>query len=61
MIASSNCSATPRGIYRHHENLKKCAYEARIREIEHATFTPLIFSATGEMADKAYSVLFINV
>jgi len=34
-------------------------YEARIREVEHGTFTPLVFSATGGMADQA--IVFINV
>jgi len=51
--APSNRSTTPRGIYRRHENAKKRSYEARIREVEHATFTPLVFSATGGMADEA--------
>ena len=27
-------------------------YEACIREVEHGTFTPLVFSATGGMADQ---------
>ena len=51
--APSNCSTTPRGIYRCHENAKKRTYEARIHKVEHATFTPLVFSATGGMADEA--------
>ena len=33
----------PKGIYRRHENSKKYTYEARIRKVEHATFTPLVF------------------
>jgi len=40
--AQSNHSTTPRGIYRHHENAKKCTYEARIRKVEHATLTPFL-------------------
>jgi len=32
---------------------KKRTYEARIREVEHGTFTPLVFSATGGMTDQA--------
>ena len=32
---------------------KKRSYETRIYEIEHGSFTPLIFSATGGMADEA--------
>ena len=51
--APSNRSTTPRGIYRRHENAKKRTYEARIHKVEHATFTPLVFSATGGMADEA--------
>ena len=27
--------------------MKKRAYNQRVREVEHATFTPLVFSATG--------------
>ena len=33
--------------------MKKRTYEARIHEVEHATFTLLVFSATGGMADEA--------
>ena len=32
---------------------KKCQYETRIHETECGSFTPLIFSATGGMADEA--------
>ena len=39
--------------YRKQESLKKRAYEQRVREVEHASFTPLIFSATGGMASEA--------
>ena len=49
--APTNRSSAPR-IYCRHENIKKCTYEARIREVEHATFTPPI-SATGRIADQA--------
>ena len=35
--------------YRHHENIKKRAYEQRVREIEHASFVPLVMSITGEL------------
>ena len=41
--------------YRKHENTKKRAYERRIREVEHASFTPLVFSASGGMAREATS------
>ena len=39
--------------YRSHENQKKRAYEQRVREVEHATFTPLVMSATGGLARQA--------
>ena len=42
----SNC-------YRKHELEKRRQYEQRIREVEHATFTSLVMSATGGMANQA--------
>ena len=39
--------------YRKYESLKKRAYQQRIREVEHASFTPLVLSATGVMAGEA--------
>jgi len=39
--------------YRRHENIKKRAYARRLREVEHATFTPLVMSASGGFAHEA--------
>jgi len=39
--------------YRRHDNIKWCAYGQRIREIEHASFTPIVMSATGGLAPEA--------
>ena len=39
--------------YLKHENEKKRLYEQRVREVEFASFTPLILSATGGMAKQA--------
>ena len=39
--------------YRHHETLKKRYYKQRVHEIEHGSFTPLVFSATGGIAPGA--------
>ena len=36
-----------------HEKEKKRAHEQRIREVEHSSFTPLVFSATGGMGREA--------
>ena len=39
--------------YRKHENLKKRAYEQRVREVEHGSFTPLVMSLTGGLGNAA--------
>ena len=51
--APSNRRPQPSACYRTHEASKKRAYERRIREVEHASFTPLIFSATGGLGREA--------
>jgi len=43
--APCNRASSARTIYRKHELCKKRSYEARIREVEKSSFTPLIFSA----------------
>ena len=43
--------------YRKHENEIKRGYEQRVREIEHSSFTPLVFSLTGGMG-KASTVFY---
>lgn len=39
-------------IYRIHENEKKCLYSERVLDIEHGTFTPLVFTTTAEMGKE---------
>ena len=39
----------PEQIYRIHENEKKRLYSKRVLDIEHGTFTPLVFTTTGGM------------
>ena len=39
--------------YRKHEQVKKRVYEQRIRKVEHASFIPLVISATGGLASEA--------
>ena len=51
-LAPSNSGTTLQSCYRKHEITKKRAYELRIREVEHSSFTPLVFSASGEWAMK---------
>ena len=39
--------------YKKHELEKKCQYEQRVREVKHASFTPLVLTVTGGMANEA--------
>ena len=52
-LAPSYCKSSLNATYRHHKNIKKRDYEQRVREIEHGTFTPLVFSASRGMAPAA--------
>ena len=52
-FAPSNRHLQMATAYCHHENLKKRHYERRVREIEHSSFTPLIFSLTGGLGPAA--------
>ena len=51
--APTNAKMTVPQAYRHHENLKKRAYNARVLQVEKGSFTPLIFSTTGGMGQEA--------
>ena len=51
--APSNRHTNLNSVYRKHEQVKKRAYEQQIREVEHATFSPLVLSATGGLAREA--------
>ncbi len=44
---------SPTACYKKHEKEKRRAYNQRVREIEHGTFIPLVFSATGGMGPAA--------
>ena len=52
-FAPSNAAISLSACYKKHENSKKRAYGQRIREIEHASFTPVVMSATGGLAHEA--------
>lgn len=58
--ALSNCNKNLFQMYRSHECEKKRKYNARVLQIEKASFTPLVFSTTGGMgaeADRFYKHL----
>ena len=46
-LATSNCTSSSDACYRRHEREKRRAYEQRILEVEHGTFTPLVLSTSG--------------
>ena len=52
MHAQSNRANELRAMYAEHEKEKRRLYERRILEIELASFTPLVFSVTGGMANE---------
>ena len=39
--------------YRRHENIKRRTYGQRVREVEHASFIPIVMSATDGLAPEA--------
>ena len=45
--APSNHTPSCAANYRRHEKAKRNLYEERIREVEHATFTPLVLTTSG--------------
>ena len=51
-FARSNLKKPHPALYREAENSKKREYKARINEIEHADFTPLVFTTAGGMAPQ---------
>ena len=54
-FAQSYANSSMSKCYRKHE-LDKREYEERVREIEHGSFSPLIFSTAGGMGPKATTV-----
>ena len=53
LFAPSNRQTRLEKCFLKHEKEKKRAYEQRVREIGHASFVPLVMSATGGMAKEA--------
>ena len=51
--ALSNKNLTPSTCHRKHECEKKWAYEQRVREVEHSSFTTFILLTTGGMGTEA--------
>jgi len=56
-FAKSNLKLEPAQMFRQAEKQKIREYGARIKEVEHADFTPLVFTCTGGMAPKCHLVI----
>ena len=52
-FAPTHRTSTLSQCYKRQKREKRRAYEERVREIEHGSFTPLVFSATGGMGTTA--------
>jgi len=50
--AKSYRDQEPQQIYRIHENDKKRLYSRRVLDVEHDSFTPLVFTTTGGMGKE---------
>jgi len=52
-FAPSNCSTSLSSTFKKYENIKRRAYGQHVREVEHASFTPIVLAATGGLAHEA--------
>ena len=50
--AQNYCNVSIPSVYRRHEMQKKREYGDRVREVEFASFTPLVFATTGAWGGK---------
>ena len=55
--APKTCPKDINDTYKMHEQMKKLKYEQRIREVEKASFNPLVFSCTGGAGPSASKVI----
>ena len=55
--ASSYQSRTPASLFQTHETRKRLEYEERIVNVDHGSFTPLVFSSTGSAGPMADTFL----
>lgn len=52
-FAPTNSSSSTSSTYRRHEREKRRAYEQRVLQVEHGTFTPLVLSSSGGWGPSA--------
>ena len=51
-VCHPNAESYKDQIYRIHENDKKWSYSRRVLDVEHGSFTPLVFTTTGGMGKE---------
>ena len=51
-LVSSNMKLKSDVLFQKHEREKRRAYVQRVEEIEHGSFTPLVFSVTGALVNR---------
>ena len=56
-FARSNVHLEPAQLFKNAERAKIREYKERIRNVEHADFTPLVFTCSGGMAPQSHLVL----
>ena len=56
-VPTNRSYGTVANMYRRHEMEKKKKYNSRVLQIEHGTFTPVVFSTTGGMGKEANTLL----
>ena len=56
-LAKTNQTKTIAAMYRTHEQEKKRMYNQRVIQVEHGTFTPLVFSTSGGVGPEADNLL----
>ena len=54
--AQTHCNTPLAHCYRKHELEKKRVYKERVREVEHGTFSPLVFTTAGGLGPTAAAV-----
>ena len=55
--ARSNSSSSIASVYRKHEQEKRRLYEARVREVEHASFIPVVYATSGGAGRSANALV----
>ena len=56
-FAKSHSNLTPEQLFKQAEKVKEREYGDRIREVEHADFTPLVFTCAGGIAPQSSVVV----